>query len=99
MSCLPEYKIIRKNRASGSALGSYHFLPGGSVCDCWLPILSGPPHWHAQKNSGPRLGMRKKILVPPLPLQKKFWSPSVKEDHVVKKFWSGLVSSSENQGV
>ncbi len=37
---------------------------GPSVCDCWSPIFSGPP-----------LGLRQKILVPPLDLVKKFWSP------------------------
>ncbi len=35
-----------------------------------------PPPWHAQKNSGPPLGIRKKILVPPpLASAKKFWPP------------------------
>ncbi len=47
---------------------------GASVCDRGSPIFSGPPPWHAQKNSAPP-GMHKKILVPPLAYAKIFWSP------------------------
>ncbi len=48
---------------SWSKLGSYHFLPGGRGC---LFVIAGlqfvlAPPWHAQKNSGPPLGMRKKF--------------------------------------
>ena len=47
-------------------LGIYHFLlgRGPSVCDRGSPIFFWCP-----------LGMRKKILVPPLACAKKFWSP------------------------
>ena len=51
---------------TGNHKGAIIFYPEGgpSVCDCRSPIFSGPP-----------LCLRRKILVPPFDLVKKFWSP------------------------
>ncbi len=51
----------------GYMLGSYHFLGGGGDR---LFVMAG-----RQFFSGPPLGMREKIPVPPFDYEKKYWSP------------------------